>query len=375
MKEVKALHAEAMEIAEQAHLAKLRAEYELSRELSEKAFYLELRAATRVLGKHKLEPTRSVLARSAASLALDCGQYREAERIIAAALAGEPPVEIATELRDLLEQVYFLRHLSLRGTTLFPEEFQFSMWGSATGAGIAQSDELIARAQKVESLVYRMAERKLEQPYRDSGRRKKELKRKVDLYVSEGKAASYALTFRIGASGEPSFPEMSFAKDIVDELLHCIDLLNRAEIELVREIIPDQAYFNNFVALVRDIAPDGEDIKGVGFTASRDGGKVQVVLSTPKRKLHVPPKIVATPEEEAVPIIVRGILKFADSLTKKQNTIKLEEEGGAVHSIEVPPGLMADIVRPKWGEEVEIVGTKKGDLIVLQSIDPVIEKE
>ena len=31
----------------------------------------------------------------------------EAERLIAAALSGDPPDEIAEELRDLLEQVYF----------------------------------------------------------------------------------------------------------------------------------------------------------------------------------------------------------------------------------------------------------------------------
>ena len=50
---------------------------------------------------------RSVLHRSAASLALECGALREAERLIAAALSGDPPDEIAEELRDLLEQVYF----------------------------------------------------------------------------------------------------------------------------------------------------------------------------------------------------------------------------------------------------------------------------
>jgi hypothetical protein len=47
------------------------------------------------------------LHRSAAALALECGVLREAERLIAAALSGDPPNEIAEELRDLLEQVYF----------------------------------------------------------------------------------------------------------------------------------------------------------------------------------------------------------------------------------------------------------------------------
>ena len=52
------------------------------------------------------EPSRSVLHRSAASLAEQCGEFREAERLIAVALSGNPPEEIAEELRDLLQQVY-----------------------------------------------------------------------------------------------------------------------------------------------------------------------------------------------------------------------------------------------------------------------------
>jgi hypothetical protein len=37
---------------------------------------------------------------------MQCGEYREAERLIAMALSGEPPYEIADELRHLLQQVY-----------------------------------------------------------------------------------------------------------------------------------------------------------------------------------------------------------------------------------------------------------------------------
>jgi hypothetical protein len=53
-----------------------------------------------------LEPTRSVLHRRAATLAWQCGEFREAERLISTALSGTPPEMIAEELRDLLLQVY-----------------------------------------------------------------------------------------------------------------------------------------------------------------------------------------------------------------------------------------------------------------------------
>jgi hypothetical protein len=65
------------------------------------------RAAELAAADLALEPTRSVLHRSAATLAWQCGEYREAERLITAALSGTPPETVAEELRDLLLLVYF----------------------------------------------------------------------------------------------------------------------------------------------------------------------------------------------------------------------------------------------------------------------------
>ena len=52
-----------------------------------------------------LEPTRSVLYRSAASLAVDCQDYAEARRLIDKGLSGEPPEDIRQELLDLLTRI------------------------------------------------------------------------------------------------------------------------------------------------------------------------------------------------------------------------------------------------------------------------------
>jgi hypothetical protein len=107
MTPVKDLHHEAMRLVDEAEAARRQGNNQLARERLRQAFDRERQAADRVAGDGSLEPTRSVLHRSAASLALECGQLREAERLIATALSGEPPEEIAEELRDLLEQVYF----------------------------------------------------------------------------------------------------------------------------------------------------------------------------------------------------------------------------------------------------------------------------
>ena len=108
------LHREAMDFADEASAERRSDHPDRALELTRRAFELESAAAHGTEDRPELEPTRSVLHRSAASLALECGELREAERLIARALAGNPPDEIAEELRDLLEDVYFQRHLSLR---------------------------------------------------------------------------------------------------------------------------------------------------------------------------------------------------------------------------------------------------------------------
>src|ERR1041385_4368016 len=106
MNQVTKDHRHAMELADEGDIAKRNGETERAKILYGEALEYERRAAEAVSMKLDLEPTRSVLHRSAASLALECGELREAERLIAVALSGNPPEEIAEELRDLLQLVY-----------------------------------------------------------------------------------------------------------------------------------------------------------------------------------------------------------------------------------------------------------------------------
>jgi hypothetical protein len=114
MNDIQDLHRQAMLRADEADRLRKQGNEESARHALHEAFALERQAAEQTVADMALEPTRSVLHRSAASLALECGNFREAERLIAVALSGEPPDEIAEELRDLLEQVYFDRPASGR---------------------------------------------------------------------------------------------------------------------------------------------------------------------------------------------------------------------------------------------------------------------
>ena len=85
-----------------ADLERRRGNTKAAIKLFEEALDLELKAIAQM--NEPIEPTYSILHRSAGWLALDCNQPYKAERLAANALAYDPPSEIAEELRILLDR-------------------------------------------------------------------------------------------------------------------------------------------------------------------------------------------------------------------------------------------------------------------------------
>jgi hypothetical protein len=109
-------HQRSMDLAESATLAQQRGESVV--ELWREAFELEAQAAALLANEWQAEPTRSVLYRSAATLALRCDQVQAAERLVVTGLMGHPPEEIAAELRDLFVQINLRSFLRRQGVEL-----------------------------------------------------------------------------------------------------------------------------------------------------------------------------------------------------------------------------------------------------------------
>lgn len=100
---IAALHESAMKWVEMALAA---GEASEARKWFETAFSKEQAAARLLADAYDEEPTRSVLYRSAATLALDCQNFPEAERLVEEGLAGRPPAEIADELKQLKQRIW-----------------------------------------------------------------------------------------------------------------------------------------------------------------------------------------------------------------------------------------------------------------------------
>ncbi|MEL6257114.1 MAG: hypothetical protein AAFR87_34285, partial [Bacteroidota bacterium] len=91
MNVVTVLHNKAMEFADEALLAKMEGNEEASVKFFQKAFALEKEAFDSVQEDLEDLLPKYILIRSAASLALNCGDFREAERLIELGLSMGVP--------------------------------------------------------------------------------------------------------------------------------------------------------------------------------------------------------------------------------------------------------------------------------------------
>jgi hypothetical protein len=372
MQNVTNMHQEAMKFADLAELARRSGDSSAFKSFSNQALELEAKAAWAMSSQTDLEPTRSVLFRSAATLAIEVRRLREAEQLIAAALAGNPPSEIAEELRDLLEDVYFQRHLEVKGVTLNPGDVQMTLEGAAVGFGIARSDIFVQRLKDLETLLYRTAERLMGQEFRESGRRKKSLSESFELYLSVPRAASFAVTLRLGQSSQLNLPGVDCTTNTMKVLLDDLALVNEGNLDALKNSIPDESYRINFMGLAERLAPDGKEIRTVGFTTAPDQVKRVVALVATKKQLRERirkiPKNFATDTDEKE-VVITGHLLEADATNRKEGIIEVVDAGSTAHKIIVPRGMMRDIVKPMFEEEVVVIGVSRQGRIELVTID------
>ena len=369
MTEANDFHSQAMAYVDQAFFARKRGNEQAAQQFFEQALANETAAIEALEERERVQPMYSVLYRSAATLALDCKRALEARMLAAKGLALDPYPEIAEELFDVLEQANFERHLALRGIVLASDEIQVSLAGREVGFGFVDQSEITARTDDLWKLMQRIAERREGSAFRESNSSRKNSYR---LYASVPRAASYAVTLRLGASSSQfSMAGMEGPDAILDEFMDLMRLLNNSEHEELQRRIPDDAYFRNFMALSKKIAPDGERIRQVGFTIVRRNTLQFTALTRDKSAIAIPSDTKSPSTRSLGSREITGRLLRADAIDKP--TITLIDNNGEDHLIVVPEGMMDDIVRPMWDSYVWIKGyrtDRRKKSIILEDIAP-----
>lgn len=366
---IQELHTKAIEFADNAFIKKFNGQTDEAKKLFAQAFDLEKAAAYAAKQEGIGEPTLSVLLKSAASLAINCEKLEEAEKLICLALYGEPPLEIAEELRNLLEELYFQRHLHLQGISLNSTELQLVLAGRGVGYGMAKSDLVFDRINTFEKLIFRTVERKKGRPFRATGDVSKVIKMNFQPYISVPRAASFAFTIRLGGNSEQMAIEgLDNSIEIIEDVIENIGFVNIADFESLKKKIPDETYYKNFVGLSKELAPDGNDLNLVGLTIIRDGKQKDVQFTRIRSEINSAfTDEVKSDISEDKNTELTGRLNAAD---EAKNNIRLKVEGKGDYLITVPAGL-GDIVKKYFGEQVKIKGEKLGPKVIkLSDIDP-----
>jgi hypothetical protein len=84
------------------------------------ALELETQAAALLFDRPEREPTRSWLYKGAAVIAQECGEYREALRLVDIGLAGNPPDYLRAELASVRTKAEAALHLIRGAPTTSP---------------------------------------------------------------------------------------------------------------------------------------------------------------------------------------------------------------------------------------------------------------
>jgi hypothetical protein len=367
MEKIEYLHNQAMDLAEKAVVLKISGNIDESTKVFESAFALEMESALHLRDSFDSEPSRSVLFRSAASLALNAKLFRDAEKMVSIGLSGNPPDSIADELRNLYEDINFERHLKLKGVTLYESDVQLSLAGSAVSYGMIKADEFIKRAEIFDNMAIRTAERLLKKPFREKGRVPKEIKENFETYYSIPRAASFAITLRVGyrPNNYSLFDDESIQTIVINEIFENIKMVNNHDEKHLKAKITNEDYFFNTLGLIKKLSPDNNEVSLVGLTTSKDGSDNSIAFTRTSDEIRIAPIIHKMDVSDMEEVIVTGQLNYA-SATK--GDIRLDADDGLSYSISVPKGVLADIVKPYWEQFVTIKGKKQEKRIFFEDL-------
>ena len=341
-----------MNFSEEAQITKIKKEDENSvSNFFGKAFELEKEAAMLLKDEEEDLVTRAVLFRSAAVLALDCNQSREAEKLIGLGLSKETPPQIANELRDLYEEINFKRYMETHGINLLPGQIQASFVGDAIYSGLSEVTPIINRIDMLRKMFLRTAQRLQNIPFKKSGRMSKSLE-SFGLYISPPQPGSIAFTLQVGGSEqELDFGDKGSKSNIINNVLECLNHFENDRREKLKELIVDEAYYGNFISLAEEIKPDGEKVKSIALATENN----HVQLRT-RRPESLKTKDSNSDKKEQVtekPKTAEGELLLADATGGNDIVIQIIPNNRKENSVKlhVPPER-EDIIQNYWKKEV-----------------------
>lgn len=320
--------------------------------LFRQAFELESQAASLVPNEPSSEPTRSILYQSAASLALQCGEFKIARQLVAQGLTGSPPPKIEHQLIRLFDQIKLEQNLQTNGMSLDKVDLDMAIQGNSVGAGFILSTELTRRIDNIKRLIELNVQRLMQRPVRRGPI--PILFNPFQIGVSVPRSSSFAITLKLIVRNEQQLSLFASPPQVIDEILTSMEMINESRTEDLKNLLKINGYYPKVLALIKDIAPDGEKVNAIAFTTQNRA----VRLTRQRHSITLEPVVSNQDQtaQERHSIEVRGILNFADDTKSNLSKVGLTDESGKLYFINVTGGI-DELVRSNWKQAVSVSGT------------------
>lgn len=345
VRKVTRLHREAMKFTDKSIVARLEGDRGNYLHYTRLAFEKEAAAADLMVDEIEIEPSRSVLHRSAATLAWRCEKYFKAKKLIYRALAGNPPPEIEWELNDLLGNV----NLALAGISLSNRRIRLTLDGKDIANGRAPAKEIARRITSIESMLKITANLP------------------IPLYYDAVGAGSFYVDLAVSKESQSVLPGFDDFDEIVEPLMQNLDLLNRGETQSLMKSIAHPAQYKQFVNAASKFAPDGNGISSVNLQALIVGEARSVNFTKSQDELsEIPTPEISNEGGEYIAtnetIKKIGILQRADgsenNITNPMTECELKTETEGTWVIEVSEAIIHEVLGNYWQKLVAVKGKR-----------------
>lgn len=366
-------HDVAMELADKAYFARRDGDSEAFLKFTHESYLNEAKAAE-ILRQDPSHHMYAILHRSAATLAYRCGEYRAAENLILQGLEPRPNDRLRHELYDLLRKVLLHESRGYAYPPLVENEIVVTLTGAEADNGEleAESNATIITDYKHLLRTFTGVVRKF--PFHEL-RKFDENYRVLTAVPAKG---SFRISMKLIEVGQLSFSFLEDVENVFDKVIESLDSLRSGDISALEESLGDEDYYNHFMKLARNLAPDGEQVNAYSIEANIKGTPKSVVFDRTADEID---NIYSPPEKDTLEevyqisseiVTLRGTVWAADG-KKESDQVEFYEDNGKKWSVTVPDKLGEDVVRPHFELRAEIKAhhrfvQKKGNKLELISI-------
>ena len=372
------LHREASELANRARIAQFDGDEIAHSKLTEQAFEKESESA-KLLREDPSHHMFAILHRSAATLAYRCGEHESAEELILEGMRQTRNYGMREDLYNLLDRVRLAAKYGQYANQLEDEELVMTLQGIEANRGLIEPSLLSKRIIKFSTLVRNTIGSINSYTFRN--------RRKVDrdyrVLATIPSFGSYRIGMTVTHVDPNRFPGISYFDGVRLKVMENLRLLNGGEIARLQSDLNDDRYLQNLVGLAKELAPDGNTITAVGIEAIIEGQRKSILFDSTRDDLN---EMVLPLDEESVADEYRitddrdtvvGVLQYADATIGQ---VKLLTDKGKWWQIVVPEGLAEDVVKPYFGDRVQVKGRhmirkNKAKRLYLQDIRAAGESE